>query len=279
VFKGHRTREQPEYSVTAASWSFLTNIPAGTHPLRYSAGYAYLATATGHLYLVKASGTNDFLVHWLSLDQWHARRPVPGKKLRHGTALVTMGKRVFCLKGGTNELAEYFAKGDSWSARSPMPRQSASGRTRKARKGACLAGDGSRYIYAFKGGWTCEFWRYDVVADTWVQLEDIPMGDCHRKVGRGGTLALLNSSLYALKAGGCLELWCYEPPAGTAGPKRLAVTGGQDAARTGLVETRGTVVILDVLGRRVKSSDRRRPGVYFALDPATGRTVKSVVVR
>lgn len=71
------------------------------------------------------------------------------------------------------------------------------------RKGCRGAGDGERYIYMAKGGNTCEFWRYDVVADTWTQLPDVPEQPSGKRVrsGTGMVCARLRdtSNVYLLK--------------------------------------------------------------------------------
>jgi hypothetical protein len=87
---------------------------------------------------------------------------------------------------------------------------------KKPARGAALASDGSRFLYAFKGGRSNEFWRYDARGDSWSQLDDIPMGSRRRRIGHGGALAWLGGRAYALKGGGSNEFWCFDPLASLA---------------------------------------------------------------
>jgi len=167
------------------------------------------------VFMVKGSSTRDFLVYWVRQNEWHARRPLPPgpetTTARHGTCLALLGGRVFCLKGRTTEFYEYFIDGDSWLERTSLPRLGRGMQWKKPARGAALASDGSRFLYAFKGGQCNEFWRYDTRGDSWSQLDDIPRGSRRRRVGHGGALAWLGGRAYALKGGGSNELWCFDP--------------------------------------------------------------------
>ncbi|MGQ9708443.1 MAG: hypothetical protein ACUVUR_06165 [bacterium] len=215
ALKGKNTREFWLYSCASDSWVALSGLPEYTRGVRYGSGLAFVAGQNGDkVFCLKGSGTNDFLVYWVKTDEWHARRPVPGgvqnKPVKKGSALVALKNRVYCLKGATNEFYEYLPDQDTWQNRSGLPLGDER-RFRRCREGAALACDNSRFIYAFKGGRSNEFWRYDADLDSWEKLEEIPLGNHWRRVGPGGALAFLSGRVYALKGGGCREFWCYEP--------------------------------------------------------------------
>jgi hypothetical protein len=283
--------------------------------VRYGSGLAFVPVEdTDEVFMVKGSNTRDFLVYWVRQNEWHARRPLPpgldSAAARHGTCLALLGGRIFCLKGRTTEFYEYSPEGDSWTQRSSIPDAGRSRQRKRPNKGAALASDGSRFLYAFKGGRVNEFWRYDVIAGSWVQLDDIPMGNYRRRVGRGGALAWLGGRAYALKGGGSNEFWCFDPLADLAAVPEPARGAGAEAdvvplpvARRAPVLLRcgrlaeypvpdGTtaVVVIDAAGRVVARQaaahslvDLRfsKPGVYFVVTVGdSGLSVaKTMVVR
>jgi hypothetical protein len=216
ALKGTGTREFWRYDIPGDSWHSLASLPEHTRGVRYGSGLVFVPVEdTDKVFMVKGSNTRDFLVYWVRQNEWHARRPLPfsldSAAARHGTCLALLGGRIFCLKGRTTEFYEYFPDGDSWLDRAALPRLGRGNQWKKPAKGAALASDGSRFLYAFKGGRCNEFWRYDSRGDSWSQLDDIPKGDHRRKVGRGGALAWLGGRAYALKGGWSNELWCFDP--------------------------------------------------------------------
>jgi len=269
---------------------------------------------TDKVFMVKGSNTRDFLVYWVRQNEWHARRPLPlgpdSIAARHGTCLALLGGRIFCLKGRTTEFYEYFAVGDTWTQRSCIPDLGRSRQRRKPNKGAALASDGSRFLYAFKGGPGNEFWRYDASDDSWSQLDDIPRGNYRRKVGRGGALAWLGGRAYALKGAGSNEFWCFDPLAASAA---VPVPGRDAAVEVGILPLpvsyrapallrcgqpaeypvpsgANTILVIDAAGRVVARQTATcplaglrfsLPGVYFIVASGdSGLSVaKTMVVR
>ena len=221
ALKGTGTREFWRYDVPGDSWQPLASLPEHTRGVRYGSGLVFVPVKdTDEVFMIKGSNTRDFLVYWVRQNEWHERRSLPPgldtTNARHGTCLALLGGRVFCLKGRTTEFYEYFTDGDSWVERAALPRLGRGMQWKKPARGAALASDGSRFLYAFKGGRSNEFWRYDARGDSWSQLDDIPMGSRRRRIGHGGALAWLGGRAYALKGGGSNEFWCFDPLASLA---------------------------------------------------------------
>jgi len=293
ALKGRNTREFWLYNIASDSWISLAGLPEYTKGVRFGSGLVFVGHQdTGKIFCLKGSGTNDFLVYWIKPGEWHARRPVPegalNKPVKRGSALVGLGNRIFCLKGGTNEFYEYLPDKDSWRCCSDLP-LGGERWFKKCREGAALASDGSRFIYAFKGGRVNEFWRYDAVSDSWEQMENIPPGNRRRRVGPGGALAFFGGRVYALKGGGCREFWCYEPTAGgfswagvdgSNSYSGLGTRSGITAeGRSAVNELKQQVIIFDAAGR-IRNDGVLNPGVYF-LVRGMGRSrsdVRKVVV-
>lgn len=314
ALKGTGTREFWRYDIPTDSWQPLASLPEHTRGVRYGSGLVFMPVEdSDKVFMVKGSNTRDFLVYRVRQKEWHARRPLPPgldtTTARHGTCLALLGGRVFCLKGRTTEFYEYFTDGDSWVERASLPRLGRGMQWKKPARGAALASDGSRFLYAFKGGCS-EFWRYDTRGDSWSQLDDIPRGSRRRKVGHGGALAWLGGRAYALKGGGSNELWCFDPLAFLAevpAPGRGAVAEADVFALTvvrhpPVVQRCGSVaeypvppgatgvLVFDAAGRvvtRLAAAHPQvelrfsRPGVYFVvMTGASGSFVaKTTVVR
>ncbi len=303
ALKGNKTREFYRYDVSGDSWSQMPSLPEHTPKLKYGAGLIYQPDRKGDkIYLVKGSGTLDFLVYEVAVRQWHARRFLPpgpqDRKARHGTGFAASGSRMFCLKGGTTEFYEYITGGDSWVARRPLPMSGSGGRLTRCRRGAALAADASGAIYAFKGGRTGEFWSYDVASDTWIQLDNIPGGNSRKKVHDGGALCCLGNRVYALKGGGSSEFWCYDAT-GLSGVRRENLGTVPAASERGAIRDSpglfcwpltavhcppfafcGPVrsVVFDALGRRTRDAGMLEPGIYFCRTEQDGRATKVVIL-
>jgi hypothetical protein len=169
------------------------------------------------------------------------------------------------------------------------------------RRGAVLAGSEAGFVFALKGSNCNEFWCYDVAADSWSQLDGVPLGPRKRKVRRGCALASLGTETYCLKGGG-REFWKYQHAAFSVGAGGGLTQGGSDPtararSRDGVASTAGDsgnptnprlVYVYDACGRRVASfriGTRAgldglvdvRAGAYFLID-TQGRTVAKVVL-
>jgi hypothetical protein len=102
----------------------------------------------------------------------------------------------------------------AWRRLADLP---AGPRAKRVKDGGSLAarpGPDTSYVFALKGGNTCEFYRYNTVANVWVSLESIPaFGSLGKRktVKRGASLADADGSLYAAKGGSSLEWWRYRP--------------------------------------------------------------------
>jgi len=165
---------------------------------------------------------SPFACHWREVPVWTQRPNVPSgmslKQVKDGGALCfgrfgDMRAAVFALKGNnTCEFYGFDVAADNWLTLESMP--FAPERAKRVKKGAALAYSSyDTAVYALKGNGTFEFWRYDVVRDSWGQLRDVPAGTSNKKVKGGASLAFHHSStgdfLYALKGGKQKEMWAY----------------------------------------------------------------------
>jgi hypothetical protein len=100
----------------------------------------------------------------------------------------------------TGDLYSFDPATGSLTARLPWP---VGNESRPPSKGAVGVGDGSGSVYAVKGNNTVGFWRYDIVADGWEQLPDVPLGMSNKRVKGGSDLAYVTEGdsgyVYLLK--------------------------------------------------------------------------------
>jgi hypothetical protein len=120
------------------------------------------------------------------------------------------------LKGTYGDFFRYSVSGDSWfelrqyNAKTFVNRE---GKKKKPKDGASLVYyDGD--VYMLKGGNTNEFWKYDIAANNWSQMDalwDIPAGS-GKKVKSGGTMTLLNNEFYVAKGAKTPEFYKHAAP-------------------------------------------------------------------
>ncbi len=129
--------------------------------------------------------------------------------------------RCYTLLAGDKELVNDTSFGavttvNAWEQLAPAP---AGPRDREVKDGGALAyiPGAQPGVYAFKGNNTTEFYRYDVLTDTWSVMESMPaFGTSGRKkrIKRGACLEPDTSGhyIYALKGNNSLEFWRFTLP-------------------------------------------------------------------
>jgi len=146
---------------------------------------------TNRLVYAFQGGSTAFWAYDPSTNSWDSSSlpAVPGSTAT-GSALTNDGERyLYAFQGGSRAFYRYDAILNVWSdaAVTDLPlTASVTG------AGASLVYlDG--YIYAFPGGGTREFWRYNVADNTWTRLSDTS-----DNVGAGGSLATDGTDVFAL---------------------------------------------------------------------------------
>lgn len=286
AIRGRQSDDLWRFDVAGDSWQACPSLPPHVRRFGRGAALACWRGDTLKLFALPGAGSLEFLCYLPGVRRWHARRPLPvgptGRRPRRGSCLVSVGNRLFCLKGGTGEFYEYFPRRDSWVERSGMPRISRAGRTRSGGDGAAAGWDGGDLIYFTKGR-GLEFWRYRISADTWEQLEDVPRSVPRRTCRRGTGLSVVGGSVYLLRGNATREFWRYDPNANNTGTLAVLPSARHEPSRVGL--RRGPLAPsgsdaagwrwYDAAGRRVLPG--RRDGVLFAVGP--DGAVKLVQVR
>ncbi|MEO0109115.1 MAG: T9SS type A sorting domain-containing protein, partial [candidate division WOR-3 bacterium] len=270
--KGNNTDEFWRYDPFAVSyypWVQRASVPLGAWGKRLKEGVGMagvLIDTTTFVYLLKGSNTTEFFRYDPRTDQWSTMASAPGgssgKGYKAGSCIAYAPdtRTIYALKGTYNEFFAYDVAANTWQTKSPLPYALGGNRKKKVKDGAGLAYNGG-YIYALKGGNTCEFYRYDPLLDRWESRQDIPIGG-GRRVKNGGSLTSSARSIFALKGNNTPEFWQYDPTP-TFFEEFSDVTAGAQAGQTGSQ----ACVILDV----VPNPFVRRTRISFGL--ARGSTI------
>ncbi len=288
--KGNNTLGFWRYHIDNDSWEQIKDVPAGTSGKRVKAGadMVYVKrphTDTGYVYLLKGY-TDEFYRFNTVSGEWETRAPAPltatGRKWDRGSWIVYQARPgqnqfyIYAHKAKVHELWKYDVLADTWFSQ-PLRGMPFIGKMGKAKK--CKDGSAGAWyndaIYALKGGNTCEFWRYDALADSWVELDTMPsVGSTGRKkrVKGGGDIVLYEDGVFfALKGNKTPECWCYveadtfttdsRERQGVAGkvssllPGSFVVAPSVLGANRVLTVAGGkgamTVEVFDIIGRRV----------------------------
>ncbi len=219
---------------------------------------------TGDLNPANDTLSGWFYVKWREFPFWSQKASVPAgpalKAVKDGGALChgrydATRFAVFALKGNnTSEFYRYHVAADSWYALESIP--FAAEKRKRVKKGAALCYD--RYdtlVFALKGNGTSEFWRYDVIHDSWSRRADVPFGTGPKpKPVKGGSgLAFWhqgstgNDYVYALKGNKTNEFWRYLVQADTWESRRdvpLGTSGKGMGDGSCLVNAGGTLYAL-----------------------------------
>ncbi len=163
----------------AGGWTSFDTMTGG--PVRDGGGITYNADK-GLMYAIKGGKTNEFWQYNPVETTWTKLTDVTAgtKPVNKGAAITTGGGFVYVLKGNnTYDFYKYDIEAGTWAACKPLPKALDQTATRgKAAKGggslAYVYTRESSFVYTLKGSGTNEFYRYDVLRDTFFSLAPAP---------------------------------------------------------------------------------------------------------
>ncbi len=246
ALKGNNTRDFCAFNINQKRWRLERPIGLDSLKIRYVKKGSALCAGDTFVYAVKGN-SNEFWAYHIYQDTWIRKKSIPQQKIKGGSAIVYVKKQkdyeeqindpiggydvkgpgnkkdnrfesdmIFLLKGGNKdcEFYAYLVDADSWIRKRNAPTAMYN---KIFKDGSALVYDGGNKIYAIKGGSKVnEFYYYDIFADTWYVLENesIPLKYSNeskkRKIKIGGSLARIDSRIFAIKGGGCNEFWCFD---------------------------------------------------------------------
>jgi hypothetical protein len=217
--KGNGTLEWWQFDPVANTWTEKASVLSGAKALKEGVGSAAVTIGSDdYVYLLRGSGTWDFMRYKVGTDAWETRAPAPGgvstKAYKNGSSICYDGSdTIYCLKGSTNEFAAYSITGDNWVTKDPLPFIAPPGtKKKKVKDGSGMAFAGGT-VYALKGGGTNEFWTYKTGEHKWYTGTEVPAGAKRVKGGGALTAARDISRLFGFRGNNTLEFWSYGPVA------------------------------------------------------------------
>ncbi|MEO0025635.1 MAG: T9SS type A sorting domain-containing protein [candidate division WOR-3 bacterium] len=187
-------------------WQELTPLPTGTSGKPVKDGGA-IALLGGKVYVLRGNKTNDFLAYDIEQDSWFVLDNIPpgtaNKTVYKGGALCADGIRyLYATKGySTFGFFRYDAWLDTWESRKDVP----PGPTGKPLKGgtkmAYVRTPQGDFVYLLKG-YKNEFWRYNVIADSWEAQPEAPLGPSGKNSYKEGSFIVYDGTgtIYTVKA-------------------------------------------------------------------------------
>ncbi len=211
--KGNNTYDFWQFDPGTGHWTEVADAPGSRGNKEGVSLAAVEVGETPFVYLLKASGTNEFYRYNTQTDAWATMTPVTvgnGRPFKSGSSIAyDGGDTIWCLKGTYNELAAYSITGNNWLSKDTIPKVAPpGGKKTKVRDGSQVSCIG-RKVYALKGNNTNELWCYDCTQRSWAALP--PMPTANRKVRGGGGLVTGNAQLWALRGNKTREFWAYVP--------------------------------------------------------------------
>ncbi|MGQ9707411.1 MAG: T9SS type A sorting domain-containing protein [bacterium] len=221
--KGNNTAGFWCYHIEGDTWQQLIDVPLGATGKKVKGGsdlvYVELA-GVPYVYLLKGY-KNEFYRFNLLSNEWEPLPEAPlalSLKWDKGSWLAYDGNRyIYAHKAKYHEFWRFDIYTASWDTHrlKGLPFLSRTGKTKKAKDGSSGAyNDG--FIYALKGGNTCEFYKYDPAGDSWTELAPIPevgsTGKKKRVKGGGDLISYSPGLLFAIKGNKTREFWHYYAP-------------------------------------------------------------------
>jgi Secretion system C-terminal sorting domain len=214
------------YVTNGAGWLKLANIPTGAKNPKGGSGIVYVnKTGTDYIFAMKGSKTTEFYLYEINGNTWQPTAS-PGVGLsgrpgyKDGSCLAYDGDSlVYVMKGNYGDFFEYNVIRNTWTELrrlDPAGYRNRNGKKKKVKDGAGLTFLNGA-VYLLKSGNTLEFWKYDIGANNWFQMNpaniwDIPIGG-GKKVKSGSALCILDNCFYALKGNNTAEFYKHNQPA------------------------------------------------------------------
>lgn len=202
-------------------WYKMKEIPLGAKAPKDGSGLVAVTKAgADYIFAMKGSKTDEFYLYDIQNDLWlpKLKSPPMGTKLGYkaGSCLAYDGEWVYVLKGNYGDFFKYNVENDSWVQLKRYDHKlyiSRLGKKKKVKDGAALVFYNNN-VYMLKGGNTNEVWQYNIVQDSWSQMDstwDIPTGS-GKKVKGGGCMIMMPDYFYAAKGANTPEFYRHSLP-------------------------------------------------------------------
>ncbi len=255
ILKGNNTPSLYRFNPITLGIGFVGSFSYGGEPVKLKKG-AFIIAGGDYIYLARGGNTNFFYrAPKASPMSLSPLSPIPGGPLKGGTGMVFASKGgndyIYLLKGSkTRDFYAYDVTTGSWTVKPAAPAYTKPDRGYQI--GSAITFDGDRTIYCLRAKYN-EFYKYDIIGDTWVSgiLKILPY--VHPQVARnkyvkeGGALTFANNKVYAFKGGNTNEFWSYDPAINNWTPCQLLPSGEEAKGIKGggsLVSLNGNIYAL-----------------------------------
>jgi hypothetical protein len=201
------------YDPSSNSWTTMSvsGLPTGA----FRNGTTMAWNRGNYIYALGGARYSDtdrrvFYRYSISGNSWRQMADTPGPQ-GAGNAITwsSYDNYIYAILGSSSHgtiFARYNPRNNTWTTRKSPPAGTDDG--------ASLVSTGGRYLYALRGEYyettPCkDFWRYDIVTDSWTTMSPIPQAG---GVGDGGSLIWVGNwkpsqsdYIYALGGGSCWE--------------------------------------------------------------------------
>jgi hypothetical protein len=218
-------RKYFRFAVNNNLWAPMESVPTAIG----SGGSCVFTTGGKTLLLTGTVSTLCYLYQFTpgsGIGSWAARDTPPAvTSWGAGSWLAydNVNNLVYALAATSNSLYKYDVKGDSWFTPTLASLPATPG------VGGCGAFLNGR-IYALRGNGTNEFYSYNIAANGWARLENVPTpsGDA-MNVGDGASITTNGQSLYVEKGNSSYRLYQYVPGGTVFGSAPTPIVGGVTA--------------------------------------------------
>jgi uncharacterized delta-60 repeat protein len=221
--KGANTLGFWSHTISTKTWTQLADVPAGRQKVKGGTDLAYaVVDRVGYVYLLKGQ-EREFYRYNTATNEWQRLPDAPVGNWLAGSWLAFDGDHsLYAHKALSREMYRFDVTTGAWDAAVLTGMPPGYGNLQLGTGGCATWLYGS--IYALKGNNTSELWRYDLDADEWTALDDVPPD---KRVHMGGDITATPDVIFAFKGSKTNELWRYVPYPELGG-------GGQMAGSTRL---------------------------------------------
>jgi hypothetical protein len=195
-------------------WAQKADAPLGPKNKRVKDGgclaYSEESDATGFIYAFKGNNRCEFYKYNITDNAWFTKESIPAygasgrkKAVKKGASMTKAGDKLYATKGNNSlEFWRYAPAGADaypWTQLTNVPFGL---KNIKEGSGSVTVAFGeTTYVYLLKGSGTREFYRFNILTNTWEPRADAPAGTSGKTFKNGSCITFDGANaIYALKA-------------------------------------------------------------------------------
>ncbi|MDP3964928.1 MAG: hypothetical protein Q8Q20_04740 [bacterium] len=272
ILRGTNTTTFWSYSLSNKTYTTLTGAPAA---IFYGASAVFIpngsqcADADGCIFVTRGGNQTTFYRYNISADNWSTLAATPTAVHYGGSLTWNGGNFLYGLRGGNQyDFWRYSISADSWTSLPAIELQAYYGASLVHVPNGDYCDDGSGCLFASRGSNDSDFLRFDISANRWVFLQNIPIWQQY------GTSSLYIDGYVYLMRGYGNDFYRYDISNNTWGRLAEAPIWKYQGSRPGIiyVEKNDTIYMLQgdsgygLYAYDVSEDRWRTPGIPTALN-------------